>query len=167
MVEKEQRTSNFLEEALEEYADMVYRLAYARVRNKYDADDILQDVFLRLFDNQKKIKDQEHLKAWLIRVTINCSTSLLNSSWKKKNRSLSEIDAETLPVYPTEKSYIYYAVLDLPLIERTIIHLFYYQDYKSQEIADLLKMKDSTVRSHLHRARKSLKEKLKGVDFDV
>ena len=77
-------------EAFKKHSDMVYRLAVARVKNKYDADDILQEVFLRFIKVKEKVENDEHLKALLIRITINCSKSMLSSSWFKRTESLSE-----------------------------------------------------------------------------
>ena len=72
------------------HSDMVYRLAVARVKNKYDADDVLQEVFLRFIKVKDKVENEEHLKALLIRITINCSKSLMTSSWFKRTEPLSE-----------------------------------------------------------------------------
>ncbi|MDO4608340.1 MAG: sigma-70 family RNA polymerase sigma factor [Clostridia bacterium] len=149
-------------EAFNKYSDMVYRLAVARVKNKYDADDILQDVFLRFIKSKSKINNEEHAKALLIKITINCSKSLLTSSWFKRTEPLSEgisvcdESRETLD-----------AVLRLPLKYRTVIHLHYYCGYSVDEIAKILSTKPSTVKSQLYRAREKLKPMLKGDELNV
>lgn len=149
-------------EAFEKYSDMVYRLAFARVKNKYDADDILQEVFLRFVKYKNKANNDEHTKALLIRVTINCTKTLLGGSWFKKtvpldeNLSVSDPSADTLD-----------AVMRLPQKYRTVIHLHYYCGYSVDEIAKILKTKPSTVKSQLCRARQKLKLTLEGVELNV
>lgn len=149
-------------EAFKTHSDMVYRLAVARVKNKYDADDILQEVFLRFIKCKDKIENEEHLKALLIRITINCSKSLLTSSWFKRTEALSENLSVT-----DEFSDTLDAVLRLPQKYRTVIHMHYYMGYSVDEIADILKSKPSTVKSRLHRARQKLKIDLEGEEVNV
>ena len=149
-------------EAFKKHSDMVYRLAVARVKNKYDADDVLQEVFLRFIKAKDKVENEEHLKALLIRITINCSKSMLTSSWFKRTEPLSE----SLGV-SDEYSDTLDAVMRLPQKYRTVIHLHYYMGYSVDEIASILKAKPSTVKSQLHRARQKLKLDLEGVEINV
>ena len=149
-------------EAFKKHSDMVYRLAIARVKNKYDADDILQEVFLRFIRAKGKVENDEHLKALLIRITINCSKSMLSSSWFKRTEPLSE----NLSV-SDEYSDTLDAVLRLPQKYRTVIHLHYYMGYGVDEIARILKSKPSTVKSQLYRARQRLKLDLEGEEVNV
>ena len=149
-------------EAFKKHSDMVYRLAAARVKNKYDADDILQEVFLRFIKVKDKVENDEHLKALLIRITINCSKSMLSSSWFKRTESLSE-SFGVLDEYSDTLD----AVLRLPKKYRTVIHLHYYMGYSVNEISSILKSKPSTVKSQLHRARKQLKIELEGEEVNV
>lgn len=146
------------EEIIEKYIDMVYRLALSRTRNRMTADDVVQEVFLRYIRTDKVFESEEHIKAWLLRVTINCSNSVFESSWFKKTVPLNE----EIPFDTPEKSEVYYAVLELPKKYRTVIHLFYYEDMSIAEIAKCLGEKISTVKSQLHRGRGMLREKLKG-----
>ena len=149
-------------QAFEKYSDMVYRLAFARVKNKSDADDVLQEVFLRFIKHKDKVENDEHLKALLIRITINCSKTLLTSSWFKRTEPLNE----NLSVQD-EYSDTLDAVLRLPQKYRTVIHMHYYMGYSVEEIAKILKSKPSTVKSWLHRARQKLKIDLKGDEVNV
>ena len=143
---------------VETYSDMVYKLALARTKNKANAEDVFQEVFLRLMKNKEKLKSEEHCKAWLIRTTINCSKSLFCSAWFKKVVPLED----TLTFSTPEKSEVYYAVLALPEKYRTVVHLFYYEGLSVIEISKALKMNESTVKSQLSRARNLLKSALKG-----
>ena len=149
-------------EAFNKYSDMVYRLAFARVKNKYDADDILQEVFLRFMKQKSKLNNEEHTKALLIRITINCTKSLFTSSSFKRNQALDENLSVDMPERDTLD-----AVLRLPQKYRTVIHLHYYCGYKIEEISEILHTKPSTVKSQLLRARQKLKTYLEGVEFDV
>ena len=155
-------TSQEIKEAFLKHSDMVYRLAFARTKSSYDADDILQEVFLRLLKSKTVPVNEEHLKATIIRITINCSKSLLTSAPFKRNVELredipaSDTDFETLD-----------AALRLPKKYRTVVHLHYYCGYKTDEIASLLYIKPSTVKSQLFRARQMLEKSLKGANFDV
>lgn len=151
-----------INKVFEEYSDMVYRLAFARVKNCYDADDVLQEVFLRFLKVKEKPASTEHTKALLIRITINCSKTWLTSPFKTRTAALSE----DIPYTDGTKDTLD-AVLRLPLKYRTVIHLHYYCGYKVEEIAEILSAKPSTVKSQLKRAREKLKNELEGVEFDV
>lgn len=148
----------------EKYFDTVYRLAFARTKERSSADDVTQEVFLKFFKTDKAFESEEHIKAWLLKVTINSSKDIFLSSWAKKTVPLSEVKDE--PVFDArEKSDLYYAILALPQKYKTALHLFYYEDYSVAEIAKLLGAKEATVKSQLHRGRAMLKEKLtKGGD---
>ncbi|MFQ7000672.1 MAG: RNA polymerase sigma factor [Clostridium sp.] len=147
--------------SLNKYSNMVFRLAFARTKNNHDANDIMQEVFLRYMKNKKEFKDEEHKKAWLIKTTINCSKTLLTSAWFRKTTSLEDNIVEELK----EKSEVYYALLKLSKKYRTVIHLFYYEDMSIAEISSLLNIKESTIKSQLNRARNKLKEILKEEEF--
>ena len=151
------------EEVFDKFADTVYRLAFSRVKSKHDADDILGEVFLRYVKAEHKFLSEEHIKFWLIRTTTNCSKSFFTSSWFKKIVPLDD----TLYTSLKEHSSVYYAVMELPIKYRTAIHLYYYEEYSVKEIADILEISQSAVKSRLARAREQLKTKLEGVTFDV
>lgn len=148
----------FLEETIEKYSNMVYRLAMARTRNIENSEDVYQEVFLRLARKMPEFESEEHKKAWLIRVKINCSKTILNSSF---DRHKAELD-ENLKFETPERHDIYYAVLKLPKKYRTVIHLYYYEDYSIKEISKILKINENTIKSRLSRARKQLEHAVKG-----
>ncbi len=150
----------FKHEMTVKYFDTVYRLALARTKEQSLADDVCQEVFLRYIKTDKQFESEEHVKAWLIRVTINCSKSVFLSSWFKKTVPLSEDIVFDTP----EKNDISHAVKKLPKKYATVIHLFYYEDMSIADISKLLDMKESTVKSHLFRGRSLLKELLGGGD---
>lgn len=146
---------------VEKYFDMIYRLALSQTKSREYADDVVQEVFLRYIKTDTDFKSDEHIKAWLIRVTLNYSKSIFTTSWHKKTVALSE--RENMPVFDAlEKSDVYYAVAELPQKYKAVIHLFYYEDMSIEDISKYLNSNPSTVKSQLRRGRKMLGEKLKG-----
>lgn len=146
---------------LDKYSKMVFRLAFSRTKNSYDAEDIMQDVFMKYIKCNINFDNENHRKAWLLKVTINCSKSLLSSAWFRKTTTLED----NIAIDMKENSEVYKYVLELPKKYRTVIHLFYYEDMTNADIAKVLDLNESTVRSQIHRGRNILKEKLKGVEF--
>lgn len=151
------------QELIQKYFNMVYKIALSRTGTVHHAEDVVQETFLRFLKSDKEFETEEHVKAWLIKVTINCSKSIFLSSWYKKSVPLTEEIIFDSP----EKSEVYYAAMALPPKYRTVIHLFYYEDMSVQQISETLGTKESTVKSQLHRGRQLLKENLKGVYEDV
>lgn len=154
----ELHNDNSSDEIIRKHFDMVYRIAVSATRSLTLAEDVTQEVFLRFIQKQDTLKSDEHIKAWLIRVTINCSKSVFLSSWFKKTVPLTD----ELTFDTPEKSDVYFAVQNLPSKYRTVIHLFYYEDMSVKEISECLNMKESTVKSHLFRGRDMLRKELKG-----
>ncbi len=143
---------------VEKYFDMIYKLALSQTKSRDSADDVVQEVFLRFLKSDKDFQSDEHIKAWLIRVTINCSHNVFSNSWVQKTAPLTEdivFDTE-------EKGDVYYAVLELPQKYRAVIHLYYYEDMSIEEISKAFGSNQSTVKSQLSRGRKMLKNMLEG-----
>lgn len=150
-----------IEEIIKTYSDMVYRLAFSKTGNKYDADEVYQEVFLRYVRKNPTFSDEEHRKAWLIRVTLNCSKKLLTSNWNKRTQPLEE----NIEFNNTEYADLYYELKKLPPKYREVIHLFYYEDMTIETISKVLNRKNSTVRTQLTRARAMLKSFMKEDDY--
>ena len=143
---------------IETYFNMVYKLALSQTKSKSSADDVTQEVFLRYLKNSRKFESEEHRKAWLIRVTLNCSKNVFSNAWFQKTVPLSE----ELVFEEEETGEVYYAVLELPIKYRSVIHLFYYEGFSVDEIASILGKPSSTVKSQLFRGRELLRQKLRG-----
>ncbi|MBQ7835059.1 MAG: sigma-70 family RNA polymerase sigma factor [Ruminiclostridium sp.] len=147
----------------------VYRLAVAKSGGRIEnAKDVFGEVFfqlLRYLDKGGSFNDENHEKAWLIRVTINCSKVILRTYNSGNSEELILERFSTMP----ENGYgeVYEAVMKLPQKYRVVIHLFYYEDYSIKEIAEILKIKENTVKSQLSRGRKLLKGDLEkgGLDY--
>ena len=162
MLQQEQQpVNNDLDTLFQTYGDMIYRLALVRTRSVADAEDVVQEVFLRCLKSAPVFLSAEHQKAWLLKVTLNCSKSLLGSAFRRHSvaeDAAGQLVSEDEPADST----VYDAVMRLPEKYRTAIHLYYYEDYAVKEIAQMMRTSESTVKSWLHRARGMLKEELGG-----
>ncbi len=144
--------------AVEEYQDMVYRVALHSLGNRADADDAVQEVFLRLFRYGGPFEGDGHLRAWLLRVTVNYCRDVLKSPWRRRRMPLKE---ETLPGFrEPEQEELYTVVMALPEKYRTVLDLFYYEELSVREIGALLRLNTSAVTTRLGRARALLKKQL-------
>lgn len=135
------------------HAQAVYRLAYARTGSREDAEDVTQETFLRLVRAAPEFADDDHCRAWLLRVAMNCAGDLFRSAWRRHTRPLEE--AEQLPA--PEEGGVLEAVLALPERYRAPIHLFYYEGLSTAEIAAVLGKSEGAVRTRLSRARTMLR----------
>lgn len=147
-----------VEEMLEKYANMVYRIALTRTGTVENAEDIFQDVFLKYAEKVPKFQNMEHEKAWFIRVTVNLSKNYKNSSWNKRIVTLDE----NLVFNNKEDNDVFSIVCELPEKYKTVVYLLYYEGYKVKEIAKILKIKEGTIKTWLFRAREILKNKIEG-----
>lgn len=141
------------------YSDMVTRVAIMNVKNVDDAKDCYQNVFMKLYRYNKEFKSNEHLKAWLIRVTINECKDYQKQFWKRN------IDIDEIIVGKNDERLILLpVVMKLASKYRNVLYLYYYEGYSTSEIAKILKESINTIKSRLTRGRKLLKKKL-GDDF--
>ena len=148
------------EEAFTKYADRMFAAAFAVCRNRMDADDAVQDTLIKYHSLRKDFEDENHLKAWLLRVVINRAKDISSSFWRRNKVPWEDYMTE-LAFEAPEDSRLFEAVMRLPDKYRTAIHLFYYEDYSIQEIAEILKSREGTVKSQLSRGRELLKTMLK------
>jgi len=152
------RADDFIDNVLAKYSNLVFRIAYSQTKNKADAEDLFQTVFMRLMQSNTEFENEQHLKAWLIKATVNCSKTLLTSAWFRRTIGFdSDIATEMVDV-----SDVYDTVLRLPAKYRMVIHLHYYEDMSIADMANALGRNENTVKSQLHRAREILKVKLTG-----
>lgn len=165
------------ENRIRAYSDMVYRIAFARAGTKEDADDIYQEVFLRYIRKAPEFGDEEHAKAWFIKVAVNCSRKFLGGTVRKREVSgewLTETENDVMlsgarGVFGTpeerifadeSKAALYRELQKLSADARLLLHLYYFEEMKTGEIAKLMHRKESTVRVQLTRAREKLKVQL-------
>ena len=140
------------------HMDMIFRIAFNYLKDRSEADDVTQNVLLKLLDAKKEFESDEHIKYWLIRVTINECKKTLRSPW----RSTEPIEdyASTLAFSTPEHGEVFYALMELPQKYRMALYLHYYEEYSSEEISRILKIPQSTVLTHLSRGRELLRKKL-------
>ena len=139
------------------HENRLYRIALAITGNISDADDIVQEAFLRAYEKAPEFESGEHEKAWLIRVTINLCKSRLRSPWHRRIVPL----LDSYPASEPEQHELMEQIMELPRKYRTVIHLYYYEGYSIKDISGLTGQRNSTVRSQLTRARQKLKSFLK------
>lgn len=153
----------FLRNAMEAHGAAVYRLALCRLQNTADAEDVYQDVFLRLLEEEVWDWDGEHLKAWLLRAALNRCVDVQRFRLRRPVLPLEQVPEIARPV-DEEAAALWEAVSRLPERERTAVHLHYAGGYRTEEIAALLGVPGATVRTRLRRARIRLKDLLGGTD---
>lgn len=135
----------------------LFLISLSFTQNHNDAEDILQNVFLKLWRYDKPFEDDTHLDKWLTAVCVNESKNYIKHPFKK--RSVPFDDLKETYTFDEDNNYdLFNAVMSLPTKERIVIHLFYYEDMSVKDIATLLKIKESAVKTRLHRARKELKK---------
>ncbi len=156
-------TDEQMEQLLTRYGPMVYRLALAQLRHPEDAEDVYQEVFLKLLRYQPDFSDREHQKAWLIRVTVNCCKDSLKKAYRRDLPLDPHLPHREMPT--GESEVLALALEQLSELQRGLVHLHYYEGYTTKEIAATLGLNHSTVRSHLRRACLKMKKYMEGVDF--
>ena len=145
--------------------DTVFRLAFNYLKSQSEADDVTQEVLIKLYRTDKDFENEEHIKHWLIRVTINECKKAFLSPWKR----IEPIEdyASTLSFTSPEHGELFYAVMDLPKKYRVPIFLYYYEDYSCEEISSFLSIANATVRTRLRRGREILKTKIQEGENNV
>ncbi len=142
----------------EEYGNAILRLAYSYVHNMADAEDILQETLIRILQADPKFENAAHERAYILQTAANAAKNHLAYS---KRRETDELSEELVAEKREDLSFVWEAVKQLPEISREVLHLHYYEGYKTAEIAAILRRREATVRSDLKRARERLKEILK------
>ena len=162
------KTSESFEEVMRHYTPMIYRIAFTRVGNAADAEDISQNVFVRYFRADITFESEEHRKAWLLRCAVNCANSFSSSAWNRHKADVEDMEqlmyegsVEAEAEKNETRESVLGAVMRLQPKYRTVIYLFYFEDLSTAQIAEITKTRESTVRSQLSRAREQLKRILR------
>lgn len=159
----ENTRAELIEKTIRQYADMIYKIAFQSLKNRADAEDILQEVSVALVAKKAPLGDEAHIKHWLIRTTVNKCHDFQKSFYRRNTEPLEEhLDIEA----PKQKE-VMEEIFKLPKDYSTIIYLYYYERYTISEIAEILGKKPNTVSSSLQRARQKLKNILEeGGDYN-
>lgn len=152
-----------VEEAFGRYGDRVFSAAFSVCRNREDADDVVQDTFVKYYTKNAEYIDETHLKAWLLRVAVNRAKDITGAFWRRNRTSWEEYMDDLEFIQPEDRS-LFEAVMRLPEKYRIVIHLFYYEEYSIEEISATLHKSTGTVKSQLSRGRKLLKSMLTEVE---
>ena len=140
------------------YADMIKRICFTYMKNDYEADDIFQTVFLKMIQSDIVFENENHRKAWLIRVTINCCKDTLKSFFRK---NIVPIEAYKEDYYETsDYSWVKDALMEIPAKYRIVLYLYYYEQYQVKEIAEILGCGQNTVSTQLKRGKEQMKIKI-------
>lgn len=142
------------------YVDMIYRLCFSFLKNKEDTEDAVQSAFIKYLKSGKKFENERHEKAWFIVTSSNICKDMLRQPWRH-NISIDEYDFIQDTKNPADEN-VYTVIMDLPNKYKTVVYLYYYEGYKTQEIAEMLHKPSSTIRNHLTEARRYLKNILQG-----
>lgn len=151
-----------VETLIAHYHQNLYAVAFNVCKNKEDAEEVVQDAFIQYHLKNIDFQSEEHIRAWLIRVTINKAKNVARTFWRRNRTSLEETMA-TLAFESEESERIFDAVIRLPQKYRVVVHLFYYEEYSVREIAEILSLSEANVKTRLSRSRAMLRDKLKEV----
>lgn len=166
--------SEHLATIMQEHGEYCLRVAYLYVKDWAIAEEIVQDVFFSYYRQQDRFEQRASLKTYLVKITVHKSHDYLRS-WKNKRHQLfeklhigaSKRTPETMLLEQHERSTLTNALFELPITYREVVILYYYQELKVREIADILTCAENTVKTRLHRARKMLQEKLVNSEWEV
>ena len=154
-----------LEAVISKYHKSLFGAALGVLADFDEADDAVQETFIRYYNSDLEFNDESHLKAWLLRVVINCFRDVRKSYWKRNRVSLEEIS--DIPFETEENRSLFKEVMALPDKYRAIIHLFYYEDMSVKDIASVMSLSEDCVKMRLSRGRELLKKSLKGKGYAV
>lgn len=159
----EENVCGSIGELIDVYSDMVYRVILQHMRNEADAQDVLQDVFIKVMKGMPTFETRQKEKAWMLRVAINTCKDRWKYDRLRRHEELFENDA--IQGIPQTSFNILPYVLKLPQKYRDVIYLFYYEEYSVKEIASILQKKEATILTWLRRARICLKDDLEGSEW--
>lgn len=145
-------------EIYDKYCNDVYRMAFAYCKNKADAEDIMQEVFIRRFSTDAVFEDEAKEKSWLLKVTVNKCKDMFRSLRYRYSMTSVPLEEADLVYETPEESEVYHAVMSLAPKYRTVIHLFYYEEYSIKEISSIVGISETAVQTQLFRGRKKLKD---------
>jgi len=152
-----------IEVLINEYQRNLFAAAFSICKNAEDANDVVQETFIQYYTSKKEFEDEQHLKAWLIRVAVNKSKDITRSFWRRNKVNLppEELPEKSLEscMYPVEMR-LFDEVMRLPEKTRIVIHLYYYEDMSVREIAHILMSTEGAVKMRLSRGRNMLKASL-------
>ena len=148
------------EQVIATYKDRIFAIGLTMLKNPDDAEDVVQETFLRYHTYKKDFESKEHIESWLYKVAINKAKDIQRKFWKRKQVSMEDYMA-TIPFDRSQHEELFQALMDMPTNYSKVIHIYYYKEYSIKEIAQQLKLNEGNVKVRLSRARQLLKKQLK------
>ncbi|MCL2487470.1 MAG: sigma-70 family RNA polymerase sigma factor [Oscillospiraceae bacterium] len=155
-----QQSADFINEQMDCYGDMVYRIGILYLHSREDAEDVFQEVFLKLYLTDTVFETAEHRRAWLATAAVNYCKNILRSVWRRRTVELDELCAVAEDDYGAAESDLVRQLMELPLRYRRVLYLHYYEGYTGEEIGAMLKISPATVRTQMRRGREMLKTQI-------
>ena len=152
---------------VQRYSGMILRLCFTYSLGRADAQDICQNVFLKLLQSDRRFDSEGETRAFIIRITINECKDVLKSGWRRRSVPLDELIEREVPFLPEENTGVLAAVQRLPVKYREAVSLYYYEGYNAEEIAAMVGAKPAAVRQRLARAREKLRKELEGSEYET
>lgn len=152
---------------VQRYAQMILRLCFTYSLGRADAEDVCQNVFLKLLQSDRRFDSEGETRAFIIRITINECKDVLKSGWRRRSVPLDELIEREVPFLPEENTGVLAAVQRLPVKYREAVYLYYYEGYNAEEIAAMVGAKPAAVRQRLARAREKLRKELEGSGYET
>ena len=148
------------------YSGMILRLCFTYSLGRADAQDICQNVFLKLLQSDRSFDSEGETRAFIIRMTVNECKDVLKSGWRRRSVPLDELIEREAPFLAAEDTGVLAAVQRLPVRYREAVYLYYYEGYNAEEIAAMVGAKPAAVRQRLARAREKLRKELEGSGYE-
>ena len=149
------------------YSSMILRLCFTYSLGRADAQDVCQNVFLKLLQSDRRFDSEGETRAFIIRMTVNECKDVLKSGWRRRSVLLDELIEREVPFLPEENTGVLAAVQRLPVRYREAVYLYYYEGYNAEEIAAMAGAKAAAVRQRLARAREKLRKELEGSGYET
>lgn len=149
------------------YSGMILRVCFTYSLGRADAQDVCQNIFLKLLQLDRKFDNEGETRAFILRMAINECKDILKSGWRRRSVPLDELIEREIPFLPAEDSGVLTAVQRLPVKYREVIYLYYYEGYNVEEIAAMVGAKPAAIRQRLARARAKLKQELEGSEYET
>lgn len=152
---------------VQRYSGMILRLCFTYSLGRADAQDICQNVFLKLLQSDRRFDSEGETRAFIIRMTVNKCKDVLKSGWRRRSVPLDELIERVVPFLPEENTGVLAAVQRLPVKYREAVYLYYYEGYHAEEIAAMVGAKPAAIRQRLARAREKLRKELEGSGYET
>lgn len=156
-MQKQNKTEEEIRELVSKYSSLIFRISYCILCNSADAEDAVQETFLRYLTKAPEFTSEEHRKAWLIKVSANVSKNMLMFRLRRETVNLEDIE----DIGIDERDYeTFELIMSLPAKHKIVMTLYYVEGYKSKEVAEIIGISEEAVRKRLQKGRELLKNEI-------